>query len=102
MQDSADEHRQVEQSTRVSKSGTFAGLAMARLASRVTMGMKKFILNEGGIFSEVLIQSICRFLRWVSNQKLEVPDVGLFIERGRLGDLPIIYKAVEMIRSYVK
>ena len=47
VQDSVDEHPQVEQSTRASKSGTFAGLAMAKLASRVTTGMKKFILNGG-------------------------------------------------------
>lgn len=46
VQDSADEHPQVEQSTRASKSTTFAGLAMANPASRVTIGMKNFILNE--------------------------------------------------------
>lgn len=61
MQDSADEHRQVEQSTRASKSGTFAGLAMAKLANRVTMGMKKFILIEGVGFSQV--ERLCGLVR---------------------------------------
>lgn len=39
VQDSADEHPQVEQSTRASKSLRFAGLATARLASMVTTVM---------------------------------------------------------------
>lgn len=60
MQDSADEHRQVEQSTRASKSGTFVGLAMAKLANRVTTGMKKFILIEGVGLSQA--ESVCGFV----------------------------------------
>lgn len=63
VQDSADEHRQVEQSTRASKSTGFAGLATAKLASRVTTGMKKFILNGAIICCRSRIESLCRLVR---------------------------------------
>ena len=48
VQDSADEQPHVEQSTRASRSLTFAGLglAMARPASRVIRGMENFIFDE--------------------------------------------------------
>lgn len=48
VQDSEDEQPHVEQSTRASRSLTFAGLglAMASPASRVRRGIENFILEE--------------------------------------------------------